>query len=43
MSTNNTCFNKERSKKEHRCNLKTEKLLDYALIGVHAVIRSVTS
>ena len=38
MSTVNTCYYKE----DVACNLKTTKLLDCALVGVCAVIRSNT-
>ena len=42
MSTHNTCLYKEVDKKYTGCNLKTTELLDCALIGVCAVIRSNT-
>ena len=42
MGTHNICRSKEVNKKYTGCNLKTTKLLDYALIGVCAVIRSNT-
>ena len=41
MSTHNICFNKRYIQK-CGCNMKTTKLLDCALIGVCAVIRSNT-
>ena len=40
MSTHNICFYKEVDKKYTGCYLKTAELLDCALIGVCAVIRS---
>ena len=42
MSTNNICFYKEGDKRTRGGNLKTTKLLDCAIIGVCAVIRSDT-
>ena len=39
MGTHNICFYKEVGKKYTGSNLKTTELLDYALIGVCAVIR----
>ena len=39
MSTHNICLFKKVDKKYTGCNLKTTELLDYALIGVCAVIR----
>ena len=42
MSTHNICFYKEVDKKDTGCNLKTTELLECALIGVCAVIRSNT-
>ena len=42
MGTRNICCYKEVDKKYTGCNLKTTKLLDCALIGVCAVIRSNT-
>ena len=42
MSTHNICLYKEVGKNYTGCNLKTIELLDYALIGVCAVIRSNT-
>ena len=42
MSTHNICLYKEVDKKYTGCNLKTTELLDCALIGVCAVIRSNT-
>ena len=42
MSTHNICLFKEVDKKYTGCNLKTTELLDCALIGVCAVIRSNT-
>ena len=42
MSTYKICLYKEVDKKYTGCNLKTTKLLDCALIGVCAVIRSNT-
>ena len=42
MSTHNICLYKEVDKKYTGCNLKTTELLDCALIGVFAVIRSNT-
>ena len=42
MSTHNICLYKEVDIKYTGCNLKTMELLDYALIGVCAVIRSNT-
>ena len=42
MSTHKICLYKEVDKKYTGCNLKTTKLLDCALIGVCAVIRSNT-
>ena len=41
MPTKNICLYKEVDQKYTGCNLKTTKLLDYALIGVCAVIRSI--
>ena len=40
MDTHNICLYKEVDKKYIGCNLKTTELLDCALIGVCAVIRS---
>ena len=40
MSNHNISLYKEVDKKYIGCNLKTTELLDYALIGVCAVIRS---
>ena len=40
MSTHKICLYKEVDKKYTGCNLKTTKLLDCALMGVCAVIRS---
>ena len=42
MSTHNICLHKEGEIKYTCCNLKTTELLDCALIGVCAVIRSNT-
>ena len=42
MSTHKICLYKKVDKKYTGCNLKTTKLLDRALIGVCAVIRSNT-
>ena len=42
MSTHNICLYKEVDIKYTGCNLKTMELLDCALIGVCAVIRSNT-
>ena len=42
MSTHNICLYKEVDKKYTGCNLKTTELLDCALIGICAVIRSNT-
>ena len=42
MSTHNICLYKKVDKKYTGCNLKTTELLDCALIGVCAVIRSNT-
>ena len=42
ISTYNICLYKEIDKKYAGCNLKTTELLDCALIGVCAVIRSNT-
>ena len=42
MGTHNICLYKEVDKKYTGCNLKTTELLDCALIGVCAVIRSTT-
>ena len=42
MSTQNICLYKEVDKKYTGCNLKTTELLDCALIGICAVIRSNT-
>ena len=42
MGTHNICLYKETDKKYTVCNLKTTELLDCALIGVCAVIRSNT-
>ena len=42
MSTYNICLYKEVDRKYTGCNLKTTELLDCALIGVCAVIRSNT-
>ena len=42
MDTHNVCLYKEVNKKYAGCNLKTTELLDCALIGVCAVIRSNT-
>ena len=39
MGVHNICLYKEADKKYTGCNLKTMELLDYALIGVCAVIR----
>ena len=40
MGTHNICLYKEADKKYTGCNLKTPELLDCALIGLCAVIRS---
>ena len=40
MDTHNICLYKEVDKNYTACNLKTAELLDYALIGACAVIRS---
>ena len=40
MGTHNICFYKEVDKKYTGCNLKTMELLNCALIGICAVIRS---
>ena len=40
MGTHNICLYKEEDKKYTSCNLKTMELLDCALIGACAVIRS---
>ena len=40
MGTHNICISKEVVKKYACCNMKTTNLLDCALIGVCAVIRS---
>ena len=40
MSTHNICLHNEVDKKYPGCNLKTMELLDCALIGICAVIRS---
>ena len=42
MGTHSICLYKEADKMYTDCNLKTTELLDYALIGVCAVIRSNT-
>ena len=42
MGTHNMCLYKEVDKKYTSCNLKTTELLDCALIGVCAIIRSNT-
>ena len=42
MVTHNICLYKEVGKKYTGCNLKTAELLDCALIGICAVIRSNT-
>ena len=42
IGTHNICFYKEVDKKYTGCNLKTTELLDCALIGVCALIRSNT-
>ena len=42
MGTLNICLYKKVDKKYTGCNLKTTELLDYALIGICAVIRSNT-
>ena len=42
MSTDNICLYKEVARKYTCCNLKTTELLNCALIGVCAVIRSNT-
>ena len=42
MDTDNICFYKAVNKEHTGCNLKTTELLDWALIGVCAVIRSIT-
>ena len=42
MGAHNICLYKEVGKKYSGCNFKTAKLLDCALIGVRAVIRSNT-
>ena len=42
MSTDNICLYKEVARKYSCCNLKTTELLNCALIGVCAVIRSNT-
>ena len=42
MATHNICIYKEVDKKYARCKLKTTNLLDCALIGVCAIIRSNT-
>ena len=42
MGTHNICLDKEVDKKYTSCYLKTIELLDCALIGVCAVIRSNT-
>ena len=42
MGTHNVCLYKEVNRKYAGCNLKTMELLDCALIGVCAVIRSNT-
>ena len=39
MGTHSICFEKEADKNYTDCNLKTTELLDYALIGVCALIR----
>ena len=39
MGTHNICFYKEVVKKYTGCNLMTMELLDYALMGVCAIIR----
>ena len=39
MGTRNICFHQEVDKKYTGCNLSTTELLDYALIGVRAIIR----
>ena len=40
MGTHNICLYKEVDKKYTGCNLKTTELLNYALTGVFAVMRS---
>ena len=40
MSTNDICFYEDVDKRYNGCNLKTLELLDCALIGACAVIRS---
>ena len=40
MGTHNICLHKEVDKKYTGCNLKTTELLDCALMGICAVIRS---
>ena len=42
MGTHNICLYKEVDKKYTGCYLKTTELLDWALIGICAVIRSNT-
>ena len=42
ISTHNICLYKDVDKKYTGCNLKTTELLDCALIGICAVIRSNT-
>ena len=42
MSTHSICLYKKVDKKYTGCNLKTTELLDCALVGVCAVIRSNT-
>ena len=42
ISTHNICLYKDVDKKYTGCNLKTTELLDCALIGIGAVIRSNT-
>ena len=42
MGNHNICLYKETDQTYTGCNLKTTELLDYALIGVCAVIRSNT-
>ena len=42
MGIHNICLHKEVNKKYTGCNLKTVELLDCALLGVCAVIRSNT-
>ena len=42
MGNHNICLYKEVDKKFTGCNLKTTEFLDCALIGVCAVVRSIT-